>query len=271
MLNKKVNLVIGLTTFNNELLKVSIPTLGKQKQSFLLVIYNDNPMTILNKRQIRKLGYKGKLLIINSKENLGTLKARMKIVEYVKKLKSYPDWFIFCDDDDMLVDISIPKVSENTFAIIQNSILIRHRLLDVLNALNNPANIYIDGQNVVISKPSLGFSGMLIRTNFIIGLFEYLNLFTDAIKKIDDDLDFRSPVDSIMRLYLNMYAKFVNPDASPIYMDKVNYIKIDIDSCLIKYEKLNKPTRNSAEVYHSIITKYEKLMKEALGAIAPRG
>lgn len=271
MLNKKVNIVVGLTTFNTEMLQISIPALGKLKQKFLLVIYNDNPTTTVSRHQIRKLGYTGKIEIINTSEKVGVLRGRMKIVDEIKNLKSLPDWIIFNDDDDILTDLTIPEVSDNIFSIVQNSIIIRHRLQDLMHAINNSTSIDIDGENVIISRPNMYFVGMLIRTSLLIETFDFIKPLLESIEKIDNSLGYRPPVDLMLRTLLTMYAKFKNPDLSPIYMDKVNYIKTELDTATVKYDKLNKPARNITEHYKRAIAKYEILIKSALDAIAPQG
>ena len=271
MLNKKVNIVVGLTTFNTEMLQISIPALGKLKQKFLLVIYNDNPTATVSRHQIRKLGYTGKIEIINTSEKVGVLRGRMKIVDEIKKLKSLPDWIIFNDDDDILTDLTIPEVSDNIFSIVQNSIIIRHRLQDLMRAINNSTSIDIDGENVIISRPNMYFVGMLIRTSLLIETFDFIKPLLESIEKIDNSLGYRPPVDLMLRTLLTMYAKFKNPDLSPIYMDKVNYIKTELDTATVKYDKLNKPARNITEHYKRAIAKYETLIKSALDAIAPQG
>ena len=78
-MRKKNNIIVGLTTFDNEMLRVSVPMLGKIRQKFTLVIYNDNPMTTITRRQIRRLGYCGDLRVINTNENMGLFRARMEL------------------------------------------------------------------------------------------------------------------------------------------------------------------------------------------------
>ncbi len=271
MLGRKINLVVGLTTFHNEMLQISVPALGKLNQKFMLIVHNDNPVTTVTKKQIRDLGYNGDIFIINSSENVGTFRARIAITEAIGKLKISPDWIIFNDDDDIITDLTIPDVSNDIFSVVQNSVVIHHRILDLLRAKTNPDNLEIDGDNITLSRPNLGFAGTLIRTNIVIKLFAFLKPLLESIKKLDDGLDFRAPVDAVMRVFLNMYAKFLNPDSAPIYMDKINYIKTDIDSCQIKYEKLNRPVRNISDHYRRALIKYENLMQTALNAAALRG
>ena len=152
MIRKKANLVIGLTTFNNEMLRISVPALGKFAQKFTLVIHNDNPVTTVSRRQIRRMGYCGDLHIINSTQNVGLMRSRMAIVQEIRNIGINPDWFVFCDDDDILVNIDMPDVSNENFAVIQNAIAIRHRMGDMLRAMDSPTDIDPDGENIICDK-----------------------------------------------------------------------------------------------------------------------
>ena len=139
MMRRKPNIIVGLTTFNNEMLRISVPALGKIRQKFTLIVHNDNPMTTVSRRQIRKLGYCGDLQIINANENVGELRARLAIIDAAQALN--PDWIIFCNDDDIMTDIEIPNVSDDNFAIIQNAIILRHRVGDLLRAMECATDI----------------------------------------------------------------------------------------------------------------------------------
>ena len=268
MMHKKNNIVVGLTTFDNEMLRISVPAIGRMHQKVTLIIFNDNPTATITRRQIRKLGYSGDLQIINSDENLGEFRARMAIVDAARDLK--PDWFIFCDDDDMLIDAEIPNVSDDNFAIIQNAVVLRHRVVDLLRAIDNPFDIDPDGENVVLMRPHLGMAGTPIRSDVLFELFDVCNTVFDAIKNLDNKLEFVPPVDAIMWNFINIYARHRNPNAVPIYMDKTNYIKCDIDTNRIKYGRVRRPVRNVAEQLHRVTEKYNAVLNAALAA-APRG
>ena len=269
MMHRKNNIVVGLTTFNNEMLRISVPVLGKIRQKFMLVVYNDNPMTNVTRRQIRRMGYCGDLQVINTNENVGELRARMAIVDAVRTMN--PDWIIFCDDDDLLTNIDIPNVSPDNFAIMQNAIVIKHRVGDLLHAIDNPNEIECDGENIELRRPNMAIAGTPVRANVLIGLGDILRKISDAISDIDDGLDFCPPVDEIMWNFVNIYARSINPDAVPIYMDQTSYIKNDIDTARIKYGRLARPTRNANDQYHRIIDKYNAVLHSALDVAALRG
>ena len=270
MMRRKNNIVVGMTTFNTEMLRISIPALGKIRQKFLLILYNDNPMVNISRRDIRRLGYCGDLQVINTNENLGEFKARFEIIKAAQEHK--PDWIIFCDDDDLLTDIEIPNVSKDNFAIIQNAVVLKHRVLDLVKVMENPKELDIDGENVCLIRPHMGLAGTVIRANVLFGLAKIIPDIIEELQKITTKLDFCAPVDDIMWSFVNIYAHHINPDLVPIYMDSVNYIKNDIDTSCMKYGYLAKPARNIAEAYHRALVKYETVLKNALdAAAAPRG
>ncbi|MBO8425279.1 MAG: hypothetical protein IAC69_02235 [Proteobacteria bacterium] len=271
MMYKKSNVVVGLTTVNTEMLQISVPALGRLRQKFTLVIYNDNPMVALSRRQIRKLGYCGDLQIINGTENIGTARARMAVVDAAIDAGIRPEWIIFCDDDDMLVDLSVPDVSNDNFAVIQNAIVIRHRICDLLRAMDNATDMDADGENIELARPNVGFAGTLMRWHVVRAMFDEMRKIIDAIQKIDDGLEWRAPVDAMMWSFMNIFAKHENPNAVPIYMDKINYVKNKIDTPRIKYGKLAMPLRNPEEHWRRVISRYNAVMNATLDAAALRG
>lgn len=271
MLSKKPNLVVGLTTFNNEMLRISIPALGKINQKFFLIIYNDNPMTTVTKKQIRRLGYCGDIHIINGSENCGLLRARTNIINEIPKLKIKSDWIIFNDDDDIITDLTIPNVAPENNAIVQNAVVIKHRLMDLLRVMENPNDYIIDGENVVLARPNVSFPGTLFRTKYLSAVFKLISCAYEEIKKIDDSLDYMPPIDAMMRLFFAIYSQRTGDNSTPIYMDKINYIKIDLDTNTKKYEKLNRPVRNIADHYQRTLSRYEAVINKAIDAAALRG
>lgn len=269
-MRKKSNIVVGLTTFNNEMLRISVPALGKLRQKFMLIIHNDNPMTTVNRRQIRRLGYCGDLHIINASESVGLMRARMNIVRAAYDIMA-PDWFVFCDDDDMLINLDIPDVSDDNYAIIQNALIIRHRVCDLIRAIENPNDIIPDGENIELARPNIGLVGNPIRADILHKMCNVLDSIMDAIQQSDTNIDYCPPVDAIMWSFVNIYAKHKNPNAVPIYMNDIGYIKTEIDTARIKYNRLARPARNVQEQYRRIIAKYDAVFSAALNAAALRG
>ena len=265
-MHKKSNIVVGITTFNNEMLRVSVPWIGKIRQKFTLVIYNDNPMATITRRQIRRLGYCGDLIIINSDENVGQFRARMAIVDTAREI--HPKWIIFCDDDDILSDTDIPNVADDNFAIIQNSIILRHRVDNLLRVMDNPTDFDIDGENVELVRPHMGLAGTPVRASVLFGLAKILPDMYDTIARIDEKFEFYPPVDAMMWNFVNIYARHINPNAVPIYMDKINYIQNKIDTARMKYGRLAQPARSVDDHYHRAIAKYNAVLHDAIGVAA---
>lgn len=266
MMRRKNNTIVGLTTFDNENLKISIPALSKLRQKFTLIIYNDNPLSIVSRRQIRKLGYCGDLKIINSNESVGELCARIEIINSAREQK--PDWFVFCDDDDLLIDIDIPQVSADNFAIIQNSVTLKHRLSNLLRVMTDTNDFEIDDENVKLIRPNLGLVGTPIRSTLLFGLVKIIPDIINDIQKINNEINYYPPVKAMLWGFINIYAKYINPNANPIYMDKISYIKNDIDTATTKYGCLSRPIRNAEDAYNKLIVKYNKLFKNVLSSDA---
>lgn len=264
MLSKKNYIIVGLTTFNPEFLKISVPAVAKLQQKVFLIIHNDNPKVKISVKQIRNFGYRGALHIINANENFGLLESRLNILSTIRSLEINSQWMVFIDDDDILTDVDVPDVSENNFAIIQDCIVIKHRLLDLLRVINNYKDYNTDDENIVLQRPNLNITGMLVRTNLMIELGDLIDKLMPGIKMINDSLDFRAPVDSVMWTYLQMYARFKNPDAAPIYMNKINYIVVNLDSVNYKYGKKLLPPGNVKEYYAAAINRYSKLLENLL-------
>lgn len=264
MFNKNARVIVGLTTFYDEYLGVSIPGLAQIKEKFILVVYNDNPDVRITKQQIRKLGYRGRLYVINGTHNVGQLRARLAILEFVRKRKIKSDWFVFVDDDDILTNLNIPDVSENNFAIIQNMVVMRTRLIDVLRVVRHNTNYVIDNENVYLTRPHVGLAGTLMRFAVIMRLGDVLNDTLQSISDVDESLSFRPPVDMMMWSALNIIARHDNDCATPIYMDTINYIASDIDTCPVKYGMKLQPTKNATQQIQRAIARYDAAVRAAL-------
>ena len=268
MLGKKSNLVVGLTTFNNEMLRISVPALGRLRRHFILIIHNDNPATTITKRQIRALGYHGDLHIINSTENMGTIAARFNIVSVATRNAPSAKWITFVDDDDILMDIDTPNVSSDNFAVVQNMVVVRHSVRDLLRVMANPNDYLIDDENVVLVRPHIGLVGTLVRMETMVGLINTLNEYMGKISEIDASIDYRPPYDAIIWTMLGEYAKSVNPNAVPIYMDRVGYIAIKLDSAPTKYGRNAMPARATRDHYARTIARFVDVLRAALAAPA---
>ncbi len=264
MFDKRARIIVGITTLYDEYLGVSIPGLARLGKNFILVVYNDNPDVKITKKQIRKLGYRGKLYVVNGGHNLGQLRARLAIVDFVRKKKLNADWFVFVDDDDILTNVTIPDVSKNNFAIIQNMVVVRTRLIDVLRVVRDSANYTIDNENIYLVRPHVGLAGTLVRYSEIVRLADVMNNALQSISDVDESLSFRPPVDMMMWSALNIIARHNNERATPIYMDTINYIATDIDTCPIKYGMKMQPAKNPTQQISRAIARYDAAIRAAL-------
>lgn len=264
MFDKRTRIIVGMTTLYNEYLGISIPGLARLGKKFTLIIYNDNPDTKVKKSYIRKLGYRGKLYIANGGHNIGQLRARLAIVDFVRKKKLNADWFIFVDDDDILANIVIPNVSKNNFAIIQNMAVVRTRLIDVLRVARNATNYTIDNENIYLVRPHVGLAGTLMRYSAVIRMADVMNNALQSISDVDESLTFRPPVDMMMWSALNIIARHDNEHATPIYMDTVNYIATDVDTCPTKYGMNIQPSKNPTQQISRAIARYDAAIRAAL-------
>lgn len=270
MFRKSANIIIGLTTRYNEYLGLSIPALARIKRKIILIIHNDNPETKISKRQIRKLGYRGRLHIINSNSNIGKLRSRLAILDFVAKKKLKSKWFVFTNDDDVLLDIKIPSVSDDIFAVIQNIVVIKKQLNNVLRIMKSPTDYVIDNENVCMLRPSIGMKGTAVRLPLALDMGHILNDNIADFLCIDEQPGAGVPVDTLMWSVLNIIAHSKKSETMPIYMDSVSCITMKLG----QNPKDSKPNKAQAELEKRLISKCNQIIYAALGintGAAPAG
>jgi hypothetical protein len=249
MFHKKFDVIVGLTTFNHEMLKISVPALGKLGKKFALVIFNDNPSIKLKRRTVRRLGYRGRLGIINTNENIGVIGARAKILKHTQKCKFDASWILFANDDDAVLSIDVPTVASNNFAILQNSVFVRARTLDLLRILENPTEYTIDDDVMQLIKPHIGFKGTFIRYDIACKFGEILEQNAQQFAHIFEKFNANIPANVLMWSGLNTYVRGAYPEMTPIYMDNTNYMIITTVSPRVVMTK----TENLANRFDAII------------------
>ena len=264
MFAQRKKIIIGLTTFYTEYLNLSVPVLGRWSRRCVLVIHNDNPDVRVSVRKIRKLGFRGRIYVINTAKNIGLLRARMAIVDFVRAKKLRADWIMFADDDDFVTDVSIPNVDKNNFAVIQNMVVLRSRLIDVLRVAKNPNSWVADNENVYVVRPHIGLAGTMIRLSVMFQVVDVLYDVLEHIADINSGLSFRPPTDMMMWSAVNIIARHYNSFATPIYMDSVNYIATDIDTATHKYDMPVAPVKNTAQQVGRAIAKYDSVIRGVL-------
>ncbi len=261
MFRKSADIIIGLTTRYNEYLGMSIPALARIKRKIILIIHNDNPETKISKRQIRKLGYRGKLHIINSDSNVGKLRSRLAILDFVAQKKLKAKWFIFTNDDDVLLDIKIPRVSNDIFAVIQNIVVVKQQLNNVLRIMKSPTDYVIDNENVCMLRPSIGMKGTAVRLALALDMGRVLNDNIADFLNTNEPLGVGVPVDMLMWSALNIIAHEKNPNTMPIYMDSVSCITMKFS----KNQKESKTNKNQTELEKRFISECNQIIYAALG------
>lgn len=259
MFHRKFDVIVGLTTFNHEMLKISIPALAKLGKRFALVIFNDNPAVKLKRKKIRKMGYRGWMQIINTNENVGTILARAKILAHTQKRNMDASWIIFANDDDALLSIDVPAVATNNFAVLQNSVFVRARVLDLLRILDNPGVYTIDDDVMQLVKPHIGFKGTFIRYDIACEFAKIINENAEKLAHIFEKLNVVAPVNMLMWSGLNTFIRATHPDMTPIYMDETNYMTITTIA-----------PRNNATKIETLANKFDAIVTAALAA-APAG
>ncbi|MDL2295903.1 hypothetical protein LJC18_03805 [Lachnospiraceae bacterium OttesenSCG-928-E19] len=209
MLLKKNYIIVGLTAYHHEFLRISVPAVARLKQKVFLVIYNDNPDINITKSQITDLGYRGPVHIINTHQNVGTLKSKLEIVDHITQSNIKSDWMVFVNESDILMDVDIPNVTSQNYAVLLNKAIINDRPLDLIRAMDDPHK-YIEQNHTKIVHPYGDINGAFIRTNII------------------TDMDKTNIIDNNSLLAgLGAHARTIYADAAPIYMDRINYIAIE--------------------------------------------
>ena len=264
MLRRKNLVVVGLTTFNTEMLKISVSALAHIKSKFALIIHNDNPGQTITTRDIRKLGYMGPVHIINSHENVGLRMARLRILDMADNVDPDAKWIIYMCDDDILLSTDIPTVGANIFAVIQNSLVVRRRVSDLIIGAEHPERITADGDNIVLERPHIGINGTALRMDIMQGMANLMHSVQIQLDEIDAGLGFRAPVDEMMWMALNTYTRRINPELAPIYMDCVNYIRNGIDTTATKYGRPANNGRNAARALARAMAQYDAVIARAM-------
>lgn len=230
MARQKQNLIIALTTFNHEFLRISVAGLARAKKNITLVIFNDNPCRTLRHRTVRKLGFRGQLHIINTDENIGTIRARIAILDYIAKNKINAKWLVFANDDDIVLNTSVPEINDNVFAIIGNAVVIRQRVLDVLRIMENPDDYTIDGVDTQLYSPHIAMAGTFIQTKYIIEFGEFLSSVMPELLETTGNIPFATPTDIIMWNMFVEYMRLTRPSLTPIYMNQQNYLMTKLNN-----------------------------------------
>ncbi len=257
MFTRKPCLVIAITTHDIDALRISVPPLRRCTRDAVLVVHNDNPDTELTRQFVHKIGWRGALHIINSKTNLGEFESRIAVLEYIEKIPA--DWIVFLDDDDALIDATVPAVSESTFAIIQNATTISESITDIFKITPN----WVKGAEHGKTGPHFDITGTLIRYHSAIEFAHFMRPLLPEIAKIAHKFKYRIPVGAIMWVALNTFMRAAHPEMSAIYMDRTNYVSIKLGHAIRKYGLRIVPATSARTFNANVIKKYAELFESA--------
>ena len=264
MFSRRQNLVIGLTTFNTEMLKISVPAVAAVAQrGTTLIIHNDNPNARIRRRDIRKMGYRGRLNIINSDKSVGLRAARLRILDAVPRSAR---WIIYVNDDDVLTDATIVPTRGTDFAIIQNAAAVIRRISDLMRAGTNPKSIAPDGQNVILVRPHVGLAGTPVRVDIMRGAADIMRRVTNDLDAIDAAMEYRPPVDEMMWMALCAYAHNLDADMAPIFMNRMNYVINRIDTDAEKYGRRGVTQSRAQRFAAAAMAQYTQIINDAITA-----
>ena len=260
MFHKKPKLLIAITTFDSDALKISVPPLKKIGQRVTLVVHNDNPDINLRQSLVRRLGWRGKLHIINVSENLGELESKLNTIEFIAKMRRRPDWVMLADDDDVVLGAEIPKdIPKKVFAIIQNATTIRDNLVEVLKINRTWAS----GTKYGVTGPHFDIRGTWVRTDAPIEFAEFMRGQMPQIKKMAHMMKYRLPIGAIMWTGLNIFMRHKHIGTEPIYMNKTNYVVIRMGRATTKYNKKIAPGTTAASFMADAVARYTELFEMA--------
>lgn len=233
MFSRKPHVVVAITTFDLDALRVSLPPIRKMGGKFTLVIHNDNPNKNLTRRMVRKMHPRGKIYIINEDKNYGELESRIRTIEFIRDNNISCEWIMFIDDDDVLIDFGVPNVDNNSFAIVQNATTVSDSVTDILKISANWARGTVAGQ----TGPHFDINGTLVRTNVLFEFAEFMRTVMPYTAKIILQTRYRVPISTLLWAGLNTFVRARHPEMSPIYMNRTNCVLIKMGHAKTKYGK----------------------------------
>ena len=231
MFKRKPHIVVAITTFDLDALRVSLPPLGRIREKFTTVIHNDNPAICLRRVAVRKMCPRGKLHIINTEQNRGELVSRIAIIEYIRDKKIQCDWILFADDDDVLIDLGVPNVGPDIFAVVQNATTLSGSLTDIFKI----SRTWTGGAPIGKTGPHFDITGTMIRAKILFEFAEFMRTIIPDTEKLLASIKYRIPISTLLWAGLNAFVRIRHPEMSPIYMNRTNYVAIKMGHATNKY------------------------------------
>lgn len=264
MFKSKTDLIVVLTVFDADALRLSVPPLQKLGRSFTLIVYNDNPNQVIERRTIRHFGWHGPLHIINSDKNYGEFESRINAIKSVRELNVSGNWIIFLDQDDVLLDACVPDVTENIFAIVQNATIISDNITDMFKINSS----WTDGGEYGKNGPHFEITGTILRRTIV---QEFADFITDILPKLYRDLRhtrYRVPIANLLWGALKSFVQIRHPEMSPIYMNRTNYVAIKLGNAPVKYGRRTPNGANANAAISETIKRFMKTFESAAKIVA---
>ncbi len=264
MFKSKNDLVVIMTVMDTDALRISLTQLHRLKRNFTLVIYNDNPNQKVERRTVRRMGWNCALYIINSDKNYGEFESRIHAIKSIRNLNIRGNWFLFVDQDDVLLDADLPNVSDNIFAIVQNATILSDNITEIFKI--NPS--WVGGCEYGKNGPRFEITGTIIRRNV---LDEFANFITDISQKLYRDLRhtrYRVPVGVVLWLALKSFMQVRYPEMSPIYMNRTNYVAIKMGHAAVKYGRRTPNGANANAAISETIKRFLKTVNASAKVVA---
>ena len=246
MFRTKKNLVIAITVSDADALRISVPPLRGFARNAILVIHNDNPDIKLTDSDIKKLGWRGTVHIINTDAPCGELLARVAIIDYCARDLGDADWLVFVNEADILINTDIPDVSKNAFAVVQNATTLTDKVTDIFKIARNWATGTKYGQ----TGPRFDITGPMLRTMFLGEFAEFIKQLMPQIEKIAHSVRGGVSFGVVMWNALNAFMRAKYPYTAPIYMHSTNYVAVKMGS-------------GNNEMSAKILDKYNDLFESA--------
>ena len=259
MFTRKSDLAIAITTYDIDALRLSVPAVRRCARDATLVIHNDNPDIELSRDFFRKLGWRGTLHIINEKNNLGEFESRIATLEYIDNEKISCNWILFVDDDDALIDATVPDVSELTFAVVQNATTISDNITDIFKITPKWAT----GSEYGKTGAHFDITGTLIRRDVAIEFAHFMRVNLPEVSEIAHGFKYRVPAGAIMWTGLKTFMRAAHPEMSAIYMNQTNYVSIKLGQAVQKYGLRVVPSTSARTFNSNVIKKITELFERA--------
>ncbi len=259
MFTRKSDIVIAITTYDIDALHLSVPAVRRCARDAILIVHNDNPDTLVTKQFIHKLGWRGALHIINEENNLGEFESRIAVLKYIDKEKIPCDWIVFVDDDDALIDVNIPNVSESTFAVVQNATTISDNITDIFKITPK----WTAGSEYGKTGAHFDITGTLIRRDVAIEFAHFMRVNLPEIAKIAHGFKYRVPAGAVMWAGLKTFMRAAHPEMSAIYMNQTNYVSIKLGHAAQKYGMRAVPATSAKTFNSNVIKKFTEMFERA--------